>query len=259
MNEQLIKIWGQNLNYKHYASENTKWNILILHGWWWKSDSWDEVGNILHRNNYNVYIPDLPWFWKSPLEKTYTISSYAKLIEEYIQKLDIDIDLLLWHSNWWAISAQIIANNNLNIKKLILNNSAWVRWNKKRRLKRLVLKPIALCFRLFSFLPFYSLLRRKIYSFIGSGDYINTEWENPHKKSTYLHMIWSDMTQQFRLIRVKTLLLWWEKDTATPLRDAAFMRANIKGSEIQILSGHGHSIHLESALKLSKSILEFLS
>ena len=259
MKEQIIKIWDQSLNYKYYPSENSKWNILILHWWWWKSDSWNEVGNILSRNNYDVYIPDLPGFWKSPLEKTYTIWLYAQLIENFIRNLDLDVTLLLWHSNGWAISTQIIANTNHNIGKLILNNSAWVRLNWRRRIKRLILKPIAFTFKIFSFLPFYSVVRRKIYSFIGSADYVNTEKENPHKKTTYLNMIWSDMSHEFKMIKTPTLLLWGEKDTATPLSDASFMRANIKDSEIVTIVGQGHSIHLKSPIKLCKHILEYLA
>jgi len=100
MKDQSLQINTQELHYKYYGSQDSKWDILILHWWWGKSDSWMNVAEILSKNLYNVYIPDLPGFWKTTLSKVYTIESYAQLIEEFVQKLWITPKLLLWHSKF---------------------------------------------------------------------------------------------------------------------------------------------------------------
>jgi len=97
-----------------------------------------------------------------------------------------------------------------------------------------------------------------LYKLIWWRDIVAAEWEGPFKKATYLNMIWTDMTEEFLKIKIPTLLLWWEKDSLTPLSDAWYMRLNIKDSEIIVLEGQGHSIHLQNPIELSRNILEFL-
>lgn len=258
MKEQTLQIGDQKLYYKEYTNSETKGNIMILHGWWGKSDSWENVANILQKNKYNVYIPDLPGFWKSPLKKSYTLDSYTNLIHDFISELDLDIDLLLWHSNWGAISSKIAASNKSGIKKLILNNSAGVRTNLKRRIKRVILKPIALVFKALSFLPFYKIMRENLYKLIGSRDFIKAETENWFLKSTYLNIISNDLTSTFQKIKIPTLLIWGAKDTMTPLSDGNHIRLNIKASDMIILDNEQHSIHLKNPLELSKHILAYI-
>ncbi len=258
MKENTINIWDQDLNYKLFEAKNPQGDIIILHWWWGKSDSWIKVWKLLQKESWNVYIPDLPGFWKSPLEKTYTIHSYAKLIEYFLEKLQIRSCVIMWHSNGWAISTRIASNRDIEIQKLILNNSAWVRMNPKRKIKRMILKPCVLVCKKLSFLPFYEPLRKKIYTLIGSADYANAEAENIHKKATYQNMITADMSQDFLLIQAPTLLLWWEKDTATPLSDAYTMQKSIEWARLHIIGGHGHSIHLKDPIQLSAKIIDFL-
>lgn len=258
MKEKKITIGSQVLNYMYFEWIESKWNIVILHWWWGKSRSWENVGTILQKSWYSVYIPDLPGFGKSPLNKAYTIKTYAKLIEDFLLKLEISPLVLLGHSNGWAIASQIVWDNNLAIEKLILNNSAGVRLNFKRKLKRLIFIPIVVCAKLLSFLPFFAYLRKIFYIMIWSRDYINSEKDNPYKKATYLNMIGTDMLETFRKIHIPTLLLRWEKDTFTPLWDAKKIRLNIPDSQMIIIPNQAHSIHLKNPIELSRNILAFI-
>ena len=136
MQESIIKLWNLKLNYKSFEDSKSKNNIVILHWWWWSSDSWTNIWRRLSEIWYKVYIPDLPWFWKTKLDKIFTVESYAKLIEGFIEKIKIKSNLtIIGHSNWWRISMIIESNNKIKLNKLILIWSGWIRrklnWKKK--------------------------------------------------------------------------------------------------------------------------------
>jgi pimeloyl-ACP methyl ester carboxylesterase len=167
--------------------------------------------------------------------------------------------LILWgHSNWWAISIKLANRKKIKILRLVLNNSAWIRNDKKRSLKRkifnIIVKPIKLIFPLIKKLG-GDKLRKMFYKAIWSHDYLKAE-QNPNLKQTYLNMISSDLKEDILNIDNHTLLIWWEKDSYTPVSDAYFMRKNIKNSKLIILDNETHWIHLKNPKRLVETFLQ---
>jgi pimeloyl-ACP methyl ester carboxylesterase len=101
----------------------------------------------------------------------------------------------------------------------------------------------------------FKWLRKYFYRAIWSQDYINAE-NTPYLKETYLNMINSDLREEIKDIKIQTLLIWWEKDTYTPLSDWKFMNKNILNSKLVILSDEKHWIHLKSPKKLIETFLK---
>jgi pimeloyl-ACP methyl ester carboxylesterase len=271
-----------NINYKEFKAKNSKDTILILHCWWWSSDSWVEVGKLLEKKWYDVIVPDLPWFWKTKLEKIFTLDDYADVVIKFMnelkderwkikkgQKVKDDI-ILWWHSNGGAIAINIVNRlkaeswklkenvKNFKIKKLILNNSAWIRNDRKRSLKRKFFSIVTKPFRFLAWFSTFKGIRKYFYKFIGSSDYINAE-NTPYLKETYLNIISSDLKEDIKNIKLDTLLIWWEKDTCTPLSDWKFMSENILNSKLVILKDERHWIHLKSPKKLIEAFLNNLN
>ncbi len=258
MQEKQIKIWTYNINYKEYWPEHDQ-AIVILHGWWWESDSWMQLGELLSNNNFKVIIPDLPWFWKTEIKSVFTLDDYALLIENFIKELKIDELILWWHSNWWAISIKIANRWKLDITRLVLNNSAWIRNDNKRSVKRKIFNSITKLIK--KGIPkewggrILKSLRNLFYRFIWSQDYLKAE-RNPYLKQTYLNMISSDLTKDIAQIQINTLLLWGEKDTYTPLSDWLFMRKLIPHSKIVTIPDEKHGIHLQNPKLLISTFLK---
>lgn len=220
--------------------------------------SWLNVGKILSKLWYGVCIPDLPGFWESPLKKVFTLSDYKDVVIAFSEKIQLDNIVLLGHSNGWAIATKVVNTKTLPVSLLVLNNSAWVRNNFRRKLKRAVLKPFAFGLKTLSFLPFYNKLRWLLYRVIGSSDYTRSEEKSPFLKDTYLNMISSDLTEDFQTLDIETILLWWEKDTSTPMSDAKYMRLNIKDSELVTIPWQGHSIHIQNPIELCNTLLKHI-
>ena len=254
MIEKQIQIWTSNIYYKEYLQQNIQ-TILILHGWWWSSESWKDVWEILSKNNFRVTIPDLPGFWKTKLNRVFTLEEYAIIIESFIQKLWLE-NIIVWgHSNGWAISIKLVNRWKITIQKLILNNSAWIRNDRKRSLKKQILWNLIKPFKILRNIPWINKFRNIFYKLIWNQDYLDVE-KNPKLKQTYLNMISSDLKNEIEKIDIDTLLIWWEKDTYTPLSDGYFMRKNIKKSKMCILDNETHGIHLKNPKRLVNVFLE---
>lgn len=261
--EFLAKKTNLHINYHEFIEEENKDTIIILHWWWWSSASWLYMGELLSKSWYNVIIPDLPWFWKTKLEKVFDLEEYAIVIEEFLKELNIDNIILWWHSNWWAISIKIALRQKINIKRLVLNNSAWIRNDKKRSLKRKLLNFISkIVKKIVSFIPSFlkkalalNYLRKLFYRFIWWQDYLNAE-KNPFLKQTYLNMIKSDLSKDFKKITQNTLLIWWKNDTYTPVSDWYLMRRQIQNSKMTVIDDEKHWIHLTNPEKLAYTFLK---
>ena len=266
MQRKEIKINKQNIKYNIFKSKKNQ-SILILHGWRWSSDSWYDVSKILQKSWYNVFVPDIPWASKNTkCDKVYNIDDYAIIVEEFVEKLkktykNINFNkLIIWgHSNWWAIAIKLANRKKIKIQKLVLNNSAWIRNDTKRNLKRKILNITAKAFNKINFLKnkkIYILekIKKLFYKVIWNYDYLEAI-DNPNLKNTYLNMIACDLKEEIKNINIETLILWWEKDKYTPLRDWYFMKENIKKSKIVVLKNKNHSIHLKDPKILVKHFL----
>jgi len=231
------------MDYKTYWNKkNTP--FLILHGWGGSSDSWIQVAKKLWENFYVI------------VNKTYTLDDYADLIKKIINELNLQDFILLWHSNGWAIASKLVVNYpKLKIKKLILNNSAWIRKDVKRSLKRKVFWAISKVIKPIFTLPGMWKIRKLFYKAIWWHDYLEAE-KNPNKKQTYLNMINSDLQENYKDINIPTLLIWGENDTYTPLEDGKKIHSLIKDSKLVIINNVRHWIHLQKPNELIKVILE---
>ena len=189
-------------------------------------------------------------------KEVYTLDDYAVLIKEFIDKLKLENFILLGHSNGWAIATKLVVNfPKLKVKKLILNNSAWIRKDRKRSLKRKIFWVIAKIVKPIFSLPWMWKLRNLFYRAIWWQDYLEAE-KYPWKKQTYLNMINEDLQDIFPKINLDTLLIWWENDTYTPLSDWKKINNLIKNSKLVIIKNVRHGIHLQKPKKLLEVILD---
>jgi pimeloyl-ACP methyl ester carboxylesterase len=243
-----------------YTTYWDKKNIpfLILHGWGWSSKSWEQIASLLS-DKFFVIIPDIPCASKLvDCEKIYTLDDYTLLLKDFINDIQLEDFILLWHSNGGAIASKLVVNYpELKIKKLILNNSAWIRKDTKRSIKRKVFWFISKIVKPIFSLPWMWKIRNLFYKIIWWHDYLDAE-KNPNKKQTYLNMINEDLQNIFSLIKKDTLLIWWKNDTYTPLEDGKKIHNLIPNSKLMIIENVRHGIHLQNPEALVKTILENL-
>jgi len=250
-----IEVNGIKTNYEVFGSREGK-PFLILHGWGSNSDRWQEIGGMLAEKGLKVIIPDLPGFGKSQTPKTaWNFNSYVNWLEEFI-KICPELSegfSLLGHSFGGAIAVKISVNSPQKVKKLFLVASACIR--KRTRLKKILAK-ISKVVKLFSFLPYYLLIRKAFYKYIiRRSDYVYTEGI---MKETYLKAISEDLSYYLSFIKASTIIIWGDKDESTPVENAYFINQKIRNSKLIIIPNAGHNLNRKSPEILAEKITENL-
>lgn len=230
--------------------------ILILHGWGYpvSSSQWAQVKKKLEKEGYTVSVPDLPGFGATPPpRKPWTIDNYVEWVKNFCEEYNLSQIFLLGHSFGGAVAVKFSIKHPEQVKKLILIDSSGIR---RKRLKKEIQKKVAHFLNKFSFLPFYSFVRKIAYrTLFRHSDYLLVEGII---KKTYLKVIGEDISDIFSNISVPTLLIWGEKDNITPLRHAYFMKEKIPRAELEILPDTKHNPHREAPEILTEKVLNFI-
>ena len=264
LTRESLECWDSIVEYTYYNTWKDSQTILILHWWRWSSDSWKQVWELLHTKGYNVIIPDIPCAsTKTVCQREFSLEQYAKLIEEFYNQLKLE-NIILWgHSNGWALSMLLSYRKNLQISQLILNNSAGIRHDAQRSFKRKVLWSFTKVVKdtvgttgLLS-LPVVKKSRILFYKAIWWQDYLEAE-KNDFLHKTYINMIETDLLHIMPEISTPTTLIWWEKDSYTPVSDCHTIIESIPGSKKIVLDWETHWIHLKSPERLVQTFISSL-
>ena len=227
--------------------------LVILHGWGSSKEKWQKVKENLEKNEVNVIIPDLPGFKeKNKIDRPWNLDDYVNWLEDFSQ--NNEKFFLLGHSFGGALAAKFTLKYPGKVEKLFLVSAACVR---KKTAKKTILTKVPKIFkRLFSFLPFYSLIRKAFYKFIVKNpDYLSVEGE-VILKETYLKIISEDLSESLSSIEVPTVIIWGDKDDTTPVKDAYFINEKINNSKLIIIPGGTHRLRKEMPEVLVQKILE---
>lgn len=251
MKEEFLKINGLNSNIKIFWKNNSWEVFLILHWWWGSSDSWIQFSKMLENDWYKVIVPDLPWHWKTELNKVFDLDNYWDFVLDIIKELKLKNLNIIAHSNWWRITLNLLINKKVNPKNIFLVWSAWIR--PKLTIKQKFFKLLAKTFWFLKKIPWISFLRNIFYRIIWWHDYLKTD-DNKFLKQTFLNVLEVDLSDKLHLIKNKIELIWWDKDTYTPLYLWRKMSIMIWNANLTILKWQKHWIHLQNPRLLYETI-----
>jgi pimeloyl-ACP methyl ester carboxylesterase len=253
--EKKLEVLGVETNYK-IGGEGTP--FLILHGWGGSSDSWKKVIEILERENIKVIAPDFPGFGKSKTPpQAWALQNFVDWLKEFLEKLKIEKFFLLGHSFGGRVAIKFSLSFPEKIKALILVNSAGIK--QKWGPKEILIFYLALLGNAFfakSFLRrFKDKARNLFYRFFRDRDYGRAKEQ---MKETMKKVIEEDLLPVLDKIKVKTFIIWGEKDNIVPLKFGKIFKEKIKNSELIIFPKVRHSPHLEIPEEFSKKLIEIL-
>jgi pimeloyl-ACP methyl ester carboxylesterase len=253
--EKKILINDLEINYKIAGSG---FPFLILHGWGGSSDSWIKVLEILSKKNLKMICPDFPGFGKSktPIEP-WQVKDFSDFLLNFINQLKIEKFFLLGHSFGGRVAIKFSISYPEKIKKMILCSSAGIKqkWGPKEKFIFQLSKIGNAIFTPAPLNRFKNRARDLFYIFLRHRDYHKA---NGTMKETMKKVLNEDLLEELPKIKVKTLLIWGEKDKLVPVKFAYIFKEKIENSQLKILPKIGHSPHLEVPEKLSEIILNFL-
>ncbi|MDP2656318.1 MAG: alpha/beta hydrolase [bacterium] len=249
-----MKIIVKNLA-TEYSDEGTGHVLLFLHGWQDTLHTFDALCVSLVKTHRVVRL-DLPGFGHTDTPKqVWTLDEYIAFVDEFIKKLQLDVDTIVGHSFGGRIIIKGASTKKIHTKKIILIASAGIA--QRQTLRTATLKIIAKIGGILLCVPplffWRDTLRRQFYSAIGS-DYLSAG----ALQKTFLNIIAHDLSQYARMLSLPTLLIWGDHDIQTPLSDGKRLTKMIPGSHLDIISDTGHFVHKERPLEVLRTIQKFL-
>lgn len=243
-----------NLNGKriNYSRKGFGKPILFVHGWGGSIHSLNGLSQFFSTSHECILL-DLPGFGSSDLpEPNWGSSEYAELIAQFIKKLNLRNLTFFGHSFGGSIGIIICANHPSLISYLILCNSAYKRTRIKSETASLIKRYIYSIPVLNKFGPF---LRRLGYLlFFRNSDL----YKFLHLESNFKKIISEDLTPLLSRIKTRTLILWGEADTQTPVSLGYELNTLIKKSDFTVFPNIKHNLPIKEPQLVAHAVNEFI-
>lgn len=239
--EKDIEIGGLRMHYDETGPVDGR-PVVLMHGWGCNFSTVRSIAAILE-TGMHVFNLDLPGHGKSPEPPTiWGVGEYTDFVKQFIDTLKLQDPVLIGHSFGGRIAIMLASQRPLS--KIMLVDAAGIK--PKRHLKYYI--------KVYSFktakhvLPLVLGKKRALKTLdawrgkAGSADYRQA---SPIMRQIMSKAINQDLTPLLSSIKASTLLIWGEKDTATPMRDARIMEKNIPDAGLVSFPDAGHFSFLD--------------
>lgn len=253
MEDKTIDIDGLKM---HYRISGEGQPVVLMHGWGCNCTTVASIEAIA-AEQHRVYNVDFPGFGESEEPPTiWGVEEYTRMTERLLEIEQIEKPILIGHSFGGRVAILLGSRNQTD--KIILVDAAGIR--PKRSLKYY--------FKVYTFKAGKHLTRllmgkekaeariEKMRKKAGSSDYNNA---SPRMRAILSKVVNEDLTDRLPLIKVPTLLVWGENDTATPLRDAKIMEREIPDAGLVVFPGCGHYSFLENPRQFAAVLRSFIN
>lgn len=251
-----MNVTVENMNI-YYESVGSGEPILFLHGWGSSCDAFRRMILPL-QTDFRCISLDLPGFGKSDTpQNPLDLSDYCRIVKEFIDELGLCDPIMIGHSNGGRITLNMCAAGMVNPKKIVLFGAAGIPIKKtfRQKARQRSFKIIKGILTLPIVRNYTENLLNDARKHFGSADYNSAP---PVMRQTLVKLINEDITDRLHNIKAETLLVWGEKDTATPLYTAKIMEREIKGSGLCVLEGLTHWCFIEDPNRVDAILNCFL-
>ena len=249
-----VKVDGKKVFYEFKGSGDP---VILMHGWLCTHKTVKIIADYLSEN-FKVYNIDVVGFGSSELpDKPMNSDDYGNWLKKLIKALDIKKPILIGHSHGGRMILNYSYRKLGDAKKIVLIDSAGI---KKKRKPKYYIKvgTFKLLKNIFKILPKTEGLRnmnQRAINFFGSSDYKNSPEVLRKSMSIFVN---EDFTNELSKIKTPTLIIWGDKDTATPLWQGELMNMKIKDSKLVVIENADHYSFLRDWNKCSKTLSDFL-
>tara|TARA_B110000114_G_C15016046_1_gene366891 strand:- start:45 stop:803 length:759 start_codon:yes stop_codon:yes gene_type:complete len=235
--------------------------LVLVHGFLGSSDMWKPQIEFF-KDNYRIIVPALPGFGKSSYIKPCdSIQCMAKSVLDSLEKKEIKSFNLLGHSMGGMIVQEIAKLAGEKILKLICYGTGAI-GNIPGRFETID----------------QSRKNLKIYGLKNTVNRIAKTWFIEENKAKYFYLCeeagkqtsieaadnglvamknWNGI-KNLKYIKNKTLIVWGDQDKAYNFNQVEILYDNIPDSDLKIIKGCSHNVHLEKPNKFNAIVREFL-
>ena len=235
--------------------------LVLVHGFLGSSEMWSPQVDFF-KNNFRVIAPALPGFGKSnKINSCDSIECMARAILDLLEKKEIKNFNLLGHSMGGMIVQEIAKIAGEKILKLICYGTG-PRGNIPGRFETIDI----------------SREKLKINGLDNTAYRIAKTWFIEEDKSKYFYLCeeagkqtsieaadnglvamknW-DGVKNLQNIKNETLIIWGDQDKAYNFNQVETLKENITNSDLRIVDGCSHNVHLEKPDEFNTIVSEFL-
>lgn len=213
--------------------------VLLLHGW---GSSFDVYKGIMAslKDRCRLVAVNFPGCGQSEtMKEPWCLEDYCDFCLEFMEKLNLKDPILMGHSHGGRVVLKLTAEKMVNPPKIVLLDSAGLIPKKtfKQNFRAKSFKAIKRVLTLPVIKNHSEGLLQKARNHYGSADY-NAAPEVLRK--TLVSLVNTDIRNILPNISCPSLLIWGDKDTATPLEDAKIIESLIPDAGLCVLEGTGH-------------------
>lgn len=249
------KVDGTRVHYQEFGDRNDP-TLLLVHGFTASTYSWHKVTLALAERGFHVIAVDLLGFGFSGKPKwfDYTITSQARMIARFLNRMGVGKATLVGCSYGGAVAATVALDYPEFVEKLILVDAVSNNEVKKRAVFRLAGLPgigeVVSAFltdsRRFSRMRMHDTLAKDNHHLItdervdaiirplSAADAHNSVLQ------TLRHWEADRIEEDAHLINHQTLLIWGEEDTVIPIENGKKLHESIIHSRMVVFRNCGH-------------------
>ena len=252
------EINGLKINY--IAEGDGQQSVLLLHGWGSNIKLFSHI--IKHLStDFKVFAPDMPGFGESDEPSVpWSVDDYTDFVIAFCERMEIDRCFIIGHSFGGRVIIKLMSRSSLpfSVDRIVLTDSAGIRPKQtmKKKIKRRIYK---IGKKILSSKPVAKIAPNAMENFRkknGSADY---NAASPVMRQCLVKVVNEDLTPLIHNISVPALLIWGDKDDATPLSDGQMMEKLIPDAGLVVFEGSGHYAFLEQGERFCRILDSFFN
>ena len=240
-NALYCEIDGMKLHYDRIGEGEP---VLILHGWGANIEAVRPIMNCMAGLGRAAIALDFPGFGETPEPpEPWGVPEYAALTRKFMEAQGLRGCDLICHSFGGRVTILLASEDPKLFRRLVLVDAAGIR---PKRTVGYYLRTYS--YKLAKRLARFAWIDRLLHfsekqKKAGSADY--RALRSDVMRATFSRVVNLDLTGRLGRIENETLLVWGDRDTATPLSDAKLMERRIKRAGLAVLEGAGHFSYAE--------------
>ncbi len=225
--------------------------VLLLHGWGQNTQMMAYIASFLSEH-FTVYNLDLPGFGQSdePLE-AYSIYDYRDFLLAFMDEMQIKEPIIIGHSFGCRIA--ILLSLSRPVRRMCLTGAAGIRDDRDLAYYVKIYK-YKIGKKVLSLKPFEKYLP-KFQANAGSSDYKEA---SPVMKQTLIKVVNEDLKPYLKDVKCETLLVFGDKDEATPLIKGQMMEKEMPDATLVVFENDDHFAYFHQADRFNRVLEAFL-
>lgn len=239
--------------------------VLLLHGWGPESVSLNKhlspIGHLL-KPRFEVTMLEFPGHGQSGSPGgDWGVKEYAEWARSAMKQLAMNRPAIVAHSFGARVAVYLAANYPTEIGPLVLTGAAGLRPRKtlRGRVRTRLFQAGRLGLNALALVPAFKKKGGQWLSSLraafSSGDYLATP---ESLRGSFSRIVRQDLKPLLSQITQPTLLVWGEKDSATPLWMGESMQKEIKGARLLVYQADDHFAYLNQPARFATAVTAFL-